>query len=104
MTTFDDRERGYEGKFVLDADTEFRVQARRNRALGRWAGERLGKSGDELDAYVAAVVRSDFQEAGDADVLRKVVGDLTGHADEAEVRAKMDALLTEARDQVQAGT
>lgn len=103
MTTFDDRERGQEGKFVLDQDTEFRAQARRNRALGRWAGELLGKSGEDLDAYAASVVRSELAAAGDEDVLRRVAGDLTGHTTSAEVRLKMDALLIEARAQVQAG-
>ncbi len=103
MTTFDDRERGYETKFARDAEAEFKVMARRNRLLGQWAGGKLGKSGEELDAYAKAVVRSDFEEAGDDDVLRKVSTDLSGQADEAEIRGQMLALLDEARRQLQAG-
>ncbi len=104
MTTFDDRERGYESKFARDAESEFKAAARRNKLLGLWAGARLGKSGEELDAYAREVVRSDFQEAGDDDVLRKVAGDLHGQASDAEIRAKMDELLDEARRQIQAGS
>ena len=104
MTTFNDRERGFEGKFVHDQDTQFRIMGRRNRLLGEWAGGLLGKTGDERTEYARAVVRSDFEAPGDDDVLRKVAADLSGHADEAQVRAKMDALLAEAQAQVQAGT
>jgi len=104
VTTFDDRERGFESKYVRDQETEFKVVARRNRLLGVWAGEKLGKSGEELDAYGKSVIRSDFAEAGDDDVMRKVAADLAGKASEAEVRAKMEDLLPVARAQVQAGT
>ena len=103
MTTFDDRERGFESKFARDRETEFKVAGRRNRLLGQWAGEKLGKSGEELDAYCKSVVRSDFEEAGDEDVLRKVAVDLAGKAGEAEIRAKMQALMIDAHAQVQAG-
>ena len=103
MTTFNDRERGFESKFAHDQETEFKVMGRRNRLLGEWAGGLLGHSGQALDDYARTVVRADFQEAGDDDVLRKVAADLQGKASEAEVRAKMQALLDEARTQVQAG-
>ena len=97
MTTFDDRERAFESKYARDQELDFKTFARRNRLLGQWAGEKLGKTGDELDAYCREVVRSDFAEAGDDDVLRKVAGDLQGHADEAEIRGKMDELMLDAR-------
>jgi hypothetical protein len=103
MTTFDDRERGYEGKFVLDQETAFRVHARRNRMLGEWAGAKLGKSGDELAAYAREVVKADFEEPGDEDVYRRLATDLAGVADEAEIRAKMLSTLAEAQASVQAG-
>ena len=102
MTTFDDRERGFETKFAHDQETEFKIMGRRNRLLGEWAGAQLGHSGEALEAYARSVVRSDFEAPGDEDVLRKVAGDLGGKASEAEVRAKMTALLDEARRQVQA--
>ena len=103
MTTFNDRERGFESKFALDAEQEFKAVSRRNKMLGLWAGGLLGKDGQELDAYVAEVVRSDFSEAGDEDVARKVSGDLQGRADAAAVRAKMTELLQTARAQIAQG-
>lgn len=101
MTTFDDRERAFESKFAHDQEIEFRAAARRNRLLGRWAGEQLGKSGEELDEYAKTVVHADFAEAGDDDVLRKVEADLEGKHTREEIRAKMDALMIEAREQIQ---
>lgn len=103
MTTFDERERGFESKFAHDQDVEFRAAARRNRLLGRWAGEMLGKSGEELDAYAKSVIHADFHEAGDDDVLRKVAADLEGKLTREQIREKMDALLPQARDEIQNG-
>lgn len=103
MTTFDDRGRGFESRFAMDQDTQFRVESRRNRLLGEWAAGLLGKTGDDVAVYVREVVRSDFEAPGDADVLAKVSADLQGRTSQAEVRAKMDTLLVEARDAVQAG-
>lgn len=100
MTTFDDRERAFESKFAHDAELQFRVEARRNKLLGLWAAELLGKTGAEADAYAAEVVKSDFKEAGDNDVLSKVAADLTGKADATVIRAKMDALLAAAKEQI----
>jgi hypothetical protein len=106
MTTFNDRERGFEGKFALDQEQEFRAAARRNRMLAEWAAGLMGLSGDSVGEYAKAVVRSDFQEAGDDDVLRKVFEDLKGagvSTSEAEVRRRMDELMAQAREQVKAG-
>ena len=100
MTTFDDRERAYEAKFIHDSDLRFRVEARRNRILGIWAAELLGKSGAEADDYIAGVIRSDFIEAGDADVLRKLEADLNGLLDSAAIRARMDAAFVQARSEI----
>ena len=100
MTTFDDRERAYESKYAHDEEMQFRANARRNRLLGLWAAELLGKTGDAATAYATEVVKSDFQEAGDDDVLRKVAGDLAGKATAEEIRARMDALLVEAKRQL----
>ena len=95
-----DRQKSFENKFAHDAELQFKVEARRNRLLGEWAGEKLGKSGDALRAYATEVVKSDFEEAGDEDVFRKVSGDLEGKADEAEIRAKMSELRETAKQQV----
>ncbi len=100
MTTFDDRERAEEAKFAHDAEMQFRVQARRNRLLGEWAAERMSLLPAEREAYAKAVVQADFEETGDEDVIRKLLGDLTSagvEVDEAEVRAALDAKAVEAR-------
>ncbi len=107
MTTFDKRQEGFEKKFALDAEQKFKAEARRNKLLGLWAAEKLGHSGDAAAAYAKEVVASDFEESGDADVLRKVAGDLAAKGisvNEIEVRAKMDALMAEAIVQVKNGT
>lgn len=102
--SFDDRQKSFENKFAHDAELQFKVEARRNRLLGEWAGGILGKSGDELKAYATEVVKSDFEEAGDDDVMRKVAGDLGEKVPAAEIRAKMDALMVEAKTQVMSET
>ncbi|MBR1222816.1 DUF1476 domain-containing protein [Bradyrhizobium sp. U87765 SZCCT0131] len=104
MTTFDERKDGFEKKFVHDEELRFKAEARRNRLLGQWAAEKLGKTGDDVAAYAKDVVAADFAEAGDGDVLRKVAADLapTG-VTEAQVRAKMDELLQLAVTQIKAG-
>jgi hypothetical protein len=103
MTTFDKREEGFEKKFAHDEELKFKATARRNKLLGLWAAGMLGKTGADADAYSKEVVAADFEEAGDDDVVRKVVNDLAGKATEAEVRSKMQELLAEAVKQIQAG-
>ncbi len=100
MASFDDRENAFENKFAHDAEMQFKAEARRNKLLGLWAAELMGKSGDDAAEYAKEVVKSDFEEAGDGDVLRKVAGDLGPKADEATIRAKMDALMIEAKAQL----
>ena len=102
MTDFSDRQKGEERKFAMDADTAFRVAARRNRLLGHWAAEKMGLTAEETEAYAKAVVQADFEEAGDEDVIRKLLGDLTqagSDVGEAEIRAKLDECTVEARRQ-----
>ena len=104
MGTFDEREKGFERKFAHDSELEFKAMARRNKLLGLWAAEKMGLSGADADAYAKEVVKSDFQEAGDADVLRKVKGDLDAKGagqSEHQIRREMDELLAKAREQVQ---
>ena len=103
MTDFKDRERAEEAKFALDEETAFRVAARRNRLLGEWAAAKMGLTPEEADSYRKAVVQADFEEAGDEDVIRKVLGDLTAagvDSDEASVRAMLDDKAVEARRQL----
>ena len=106
MTTFDKREEGFEKKYALDEEQKFKAEARRNKLLGLWVAEKLGMSGDEANAYAREVVAADFEEAGDGDVVRKVMDDLAvkGIAiSESELRAKMDELMAQAIAQVKAG-
>jgi hypothetical protein len=106
MTTFDDRQRGFENKFALDQDQEFKAGARRNRLLGEWAAGLMGLEGDRVAEYAKAVVKSDFELPGDEDVLRKVFEDLKGsgvNTSEGDVRMKMDELLAQAREAIKAG-
>ncbi len=100
MTTFDDRETGFEAKFAHDEEMQFKAQARANKLLGFWAAELLGKSGDAADAYAIEVVKADFEEAGHEDVYRKVAGDLGGKSDEATIRQRMAECLVEAKEQL----
>lgn len=106
MTTFDNRERGFESKFALDQEQEFKAGARRNKLLGQWAAGLMGLAPERVDEYAKAVVKSDFELPGDEDVLRKVFEDLKGSGvavTEGEVRMKMDELLAQARDQIKNG-
>lgn len=100
MSSFDDRENAFENKFAHDAEMQFRAEARRNKLLGLWAAALLGKSGSDAEDYAKEVIKSDFEEAGDEDVYRKVSGDLGDKADEATIRAKMLALMAEAKAQL----
>jgi hypothetical protein len=100
MTTFDDRENAFEAKFAHDSEMQFRAEARRNKLLGLWAAELIGKSGEDAAAYALEVVSADFEEAGDEDVVRKVVADLAGKASADDIRAKMKELLPVAKAQL----
>lgn len=103
MTTFDDRERAFEAKFARDEEMAFRVTARRNRLLGQWAAEKMKLTPEETDAYAKAVVQADFEESGDEDVIRKLLGDLTAagiEIDDATVRKAVEDMTVEARRQL----
>ena len=103
MTSFDDRERAFETKFARDEEMAFRVTARRNRLVGQWAAEKMKLTPEETDAYAKAVVQADFEEAGDEDVIRKVLGDLLAagvDSDEAAVRGALASQTIEARRQL----
>ena len=103
MTTFDEREHGYESKFAHDQEMDFKALARRNRALGAWAGGLMGLEGDHLEDYANAVVKSEIDLPSDEDVLRKVAKDLSASGlkiSEGVVRGKMDEFLAIARDEL----
>ena len=103
MTQFDDRERAFESKFAHDEEMRFRITARRNRLLGEWAARQMGLSEAETESYAKDVVRSDFEEAGEHDVIRKVLGDLTSagvDCDEERVRDVLRNKEIDARRQI----
>src|SRR5918995_7298568 len=106
MPSFDDRRDAFEKQFAHDADLRFKATARRNKLFGLWVAERLGKSGSEAEAYAKSVVLADFEEAGDADVLRKVRQDLDGAGKSmgaVELQAKLTELTGRAIEEVKAG-
>ena len=101
MTTFDDRQKAFEAKFAHDADLKFKVAARRDKLVGLWAAGTLGLSGDAADAYAKSTVIADLEEAGDEDVVRKLVADLDAKGvAEAEVRAALAEQSEIARRQI----
>ena len=106
MTTFDDREQGFEKRFALDQEQEFKASARRDKALAEWAAALMGLEGVHIAEYSKAVVKSDIERHGEDDVLRKVFEDLKGAGvtvTDGEVRMKMAELLAQARESVREG-
>jgi hypothetical protein len=100
MSSFDDRKRSFENKFAHDEAMKFRATARGNKLVGLWAAEVLGKTGAEAEEYAKEVVRSDFEEPGDEDVIRKLKGDLGDRVDDATIRAKLSEMRLMAMDQL----
>jgi hypothetical protein len=103
MSQFNDRERAFEAKHARDEDMQFRIIARRNRLLGEWAARLMGLSETETESYAKDVIRADFEEAGDEDVIRKVLGDLTAagvECDDGKIRETLEHKSVEARRQI----
>lgn len=106
MNTMKDRETAFESKFALDEEMRFRATARRNKLLGLWAAEKLGKQGEAAETYAKAVVAADFEEVGDEDVFRKIRADFDAggvNQSDHQIRRTMDELMAVAVEQVQAG-
>lgn len=107
MTTFDKREEGFEAKFARDETLRFKAEARRNKLLGLWAAEKLGKTGEAAQEYAKAVVAADFEEAGDEDVFRKIRSDFDAAGiteSDHQIRRTMTELMATAVDQIESGT
>jgi hypothetical protein len=103
MSSFDDRERAEEARYALDQQSQMRVTARRNKLLGLWAAGLMGVSGADAEVYAKSVVVADLEEAGDGDVIRKVLGDLTAAGitrTEAQVKEELARLLPVAREEI----
>jgi hypothetical protein len=106
MTTFDDRENAAENKFAYDEETRFKATARRNKLLGLWAAEKLGKTGEAAETYAREVVAADFAEVGEEDVYRKVRADFDAagvQQSEHQIRRQMDELMAVAVQQIKSG-
>ena len=100
MSTFDDRQKSFEKKFVHDEELQFKVSARRNKYLGQWASQILGYDQEKEKEYIQAVIKSDFEEAGDNDVFRKLKFDLAkNNISDEEIRKKMDELNEKAKSE-----
>lgn len=103
MSSFDDRERAEEARYAMDQQTQMRVTARRNKLLGLWAAGLMGVTGAEAEAYAKSVVVADLEEAGDGDVIRKILGDLSAAGvtrTEAQVKEELARLLPVAREEI----
>ena len=106
MTTFDKRKDAFENRFARDEELRFKANARRNRLLGLWVAEKLGKSGDDAESYAREVIRADMEEAGDEDVFRKVRADLDAagvQQSDHQIRRTMEELMAEAVAQIESG-
>lgn len=102
MAGFEDRQKAFENKYARDEEMQFKITARRNRLVGEWAAEKMGLTAEETDAYAKAVVQADFEEAGDEDVVRKLMGDMTSAGvdiDDAGIRTALTDKMVEARRQ-----
>ena len=107
MSAFEKRGEGFEKKFALDAELQFKAEARRNRLLGLWAAEKLGKTGPEAEAYAKSLIAADLQEAGDQDVFNQVRADFDKAgvtSSDHQIRRTMDEFMAEAISQIKQGT
>lgn len=100
MTTFDEREQAFEAKFAHDEEMQFKARARRNKLVGLWAADLLGKTGSSANDYAQSIVAADLEEAGHEDVVRKLTGDLGSQASEEQIRLKLRELLVQAQEEV----
>jgi hypothetical protein len=106
MSSFDEREKGFEGKFAHDQDLEFRAVSRRNKAAARWAAGLMGLEGDHVEDYVKAVIRSEVEQPSPEDVFRKLAQDLKAAGvptTDSEIHNRLEELLAQAREQIRAG-
>ena len=101
MSTFDEREKGFEKKFAHDQELQFKVSARRNKYIGQWASKILGYNEEKEKEYIQSVIKADFAEAGDEDVFRKIKADLKDHnISDEEIRKKMNEFDEKAKSEI----
>jgi len=101
MTNFDDREKGFERKFINEQEVQFKINSKRNKLLANWASEILGFNEQQKNNYINEVIKADFEEAGDDDVFRKIKKDLERkNIQDKEIRQKMSEFLDIARKEI----
>lgn len=100
MADMNERKDAFENKFAYDEELKFKATARRNKLVGLWAAEKIGKSGADADSYAKEVVMADFEEVGDEDVFRKLRGDLPASVSDHQIRHAMEELMGEAIEQI----
>ena len=101
MNNFNDRQKGFEKKFANDQEAEFKISAKRNKLLGAWVADILKYDEEKKKNYITEVIKSDFQEAGDQDVFKKIKKDLEGkNIQDTEIRQKMSEFLEAAKKEV----
>ena len=101
MSKFDERQKGFEKKFAKDQELQFKVAARGNKYLGEWAGDQLGKIGEEKQNYIQEIIKADMEEAGSEDVFRKVKKDFQAasvNMDDSEIRNQMEKASLRAKE------
>jgi hypothetical protein len=103
MSSWEDREHGFENKFAHDEELKFKAMAKRDKLLGLWVAEKIGKTGEDANAYAVSVVMADFEEVGEEDVFRKIRQDLPATVSDTEIRSHMYDLMIEAVSQIQKG-
>ena len=97
---FKEREKSFEKKFVRDEEIQFKISARRNKYIGQWVSQKLGYNLEQEKEYIQSVIKADFQEAGDADVFRKIKDDLKAqNISDEDIRKKMDELNEKAKSE-----
>jgi len=103
MNSFDEREKSFEKKFVRDEELQFKINAKRNKYLGEWAADKLGKTNTDKTTYIQEVIKSDFAEPGDEDVFRKIQKDFKEASisiSDSEIREQMTSLLDRAKKEL----
>lgn len=104
MTTFEDREKGFEKKFAHDQDLRFKAESRRNKMIGEWAAAKLGITGPAVEDYVKSVRKADLAQKGDDDVVAKLTEDFNAKGVQVpanEIRARMSEFLAAAVEQIE---
>ena len=101
MDNFNNREKAFEKKFANDQEAEFKISAKRNKLLATWAANILNFNEEQKKNYITDVIKSDFQEAGDQDVFKKIKKDLESkNIQDNEIRQKMSEFLEVAKKEI----